>query len=49
MQNKEQILFYIKPELKTELKIICAKEKTNITAIITKLIEDYIKEYNRKP
>ena len=34
----------IDPELKLELQIIALKQNTNVTSIITKLIEDYVNE-----
>ena len=48
MKSKNQILFYIDPALKTDLKIICAKEQTTLTDLLTKLIKVYVKEYNKE-
>ena len=38
------IHFKIDAELKTELQIIALKKKTNITQILTGLIQDYVNE-----
>ena len=38
------IHFRIDEELKTELQIIALKQKTNITEILTALIQDYVNE-----
>lgn len=38
------IHFKIDEELKTELQIIALKKKSNITQIVTALIQDYVNE-----
>lgn len=38
------IHFKIDEELKTELQIIALKKKSNITQILTALIQDYVNE-----
>lgn len=38
------IHFKIDKDLKTELQIIAVKKNTNITAILTDLIQDYVNE-----
>ena len=38
------IHFKIDAELKTELQIIALRKKTNITQILTELIQDYVNE-----
>lgn len=38
------IHFKIDKELKTELQIIALKQNTNITQLVTELIQDYVNE-----
>ena len=38
------IHFKIDKELKTELQIIALKQNTNITQLLTELIQDYVNE-----
>ncbi len=39
-----KISFYAPKELRTELNVIAAKNDKTVTSILTKLVEDYIRE-----
>ena len=45
--DKVKISFYAPKELRTELNIIAAKKDETVTNILTKLVEDYVRE-NKK-
>ena len=39
-----KISFYAPKELRTKLNVIAAKNDTTVTAILNKLVEDYVNE-----
>lgn len=42
--SKTQIAFEIDEDLRTEINIIAKRQKTSVKAIVTELIEEYVRE-----
>lgn len=45
MSDKERIMLYTSSELKTALKVHCAKTDEKISAVVEKAIKEYLERY----
>jgi len=46
--NKERVMFYIDPQLQSNFKQVCQDQKIRMSAVVEKLIENFIREVNEK-
>lgn len=43
-EDKERVMFYIDPQLQAEFKQICQDKKIRMSAVVEKLIENFLRE-----
>lgn len=47
--NKERVMFYIDPQLQANFKQVCQEQKIRMSAVVEKLIENFLQEVSDKP